>query len=96
MDHKQILKSASEILSQRGKQYGEVSDHFSRISQVATTLLNKQITPYDVVMIFHCTKLTRMQETPGDLDHYIDGVNYLAFAGQFATKETQSVDNENF
>jgi hypothetical protein len=96
MDHKQILKTASDILAQRGKQYGEVSDHFNRISQIATALLGKQVTPYDVVMIFHCTKLTRMQESPSDIDHYVDGVNYLAFAGQFATKETKQMDAENF
>ena len=33
-------------------------------------------------------KLVRMRESRTEKDHYIDGVNYLAFAGEFANLQS--------
>lgn len=80
-----------DTLRDRAAQYGHEEECFDRISQLATLILNKAISPYDVAMILHCVKLGRMPTGRQTADHYVDGINYLAFAGQFAGLRT-SVD----
>ena len=84
MNHKEVLSSAVGILKDRAAQYGPEEDCFGRISQLASIVLNKPVSPYDVAMILHCTKLGRLQENRTNPDNYVDGINYLAFGGQFA------------
>lgn len=91
MNHKEVLSSAVGILKDRAVQYGPEEDCFGRISQLASIVLNKPISPYDVAMILHCTKLGRLQENRTNPDNYVDGINYLAFGGQFAGLQTSVV-----
>lgn len=57
---------------------------FDKISKIASIILGKQVTPYDVATILHAMKLSRISNDPTNPDHYIDGINYMAFMGQFA------------
>jgi len=61
---------------------------FDRISKISTLILNKEISPYDVAMIMVALKLGRLQESRSLDDHYVDGINYMAFAAQFAKAQT--------
>jgi len=83
----ELLAKAVATFSDRGKQYGDPEDMFDNISLVASIILNKNLKPYDIAMIFHCAKLCRTMTSRDNLDHYIDGINYLAFAGQFSDRE---------
>lgn len=47
-------------------------------------MLNTEVTPYEVAMIHVATKMARLQESRTVDDHYVDAMNYLAFAAQFA------------
>lgn len=87
MNSRDLLQQAADIFGERGRQYGDPTDLFDSISYVSSTVLGKTITPYDVAMIFHCTKLCRTKTSKLDMDHYVDGINYLAFAGQFADQD---------
>lgn len=73
-------------MNERGSQYGAVEECFDRIAQIASIVLNKQITAYDVAMIQVATKLGRLQEARTLDDNYIDMINYTAFAAQFAKR----------
>jgi hypothetical protein len=84
MNHKQIIKSAVDVLKDRSEAYGSEEMCFKRISDIATIILNKSISEYDVSMIMLCVKMGRLQEDRQNLDHYVDSVNYLAFAAQFS------------
>ena len=84
MNHIEVMSQAVHTLKSRGDQYGPVEISFDRISQLATVILNKPVNPYDVAMILHAVKLSRMQGDINNADHYVDGINYLAFAAQFA------------
>lgn len=53
-------------------------------------MLNKQVTIYDVAMIMSAMKMARIPTSPTIDDHYVDGINYLAFASQFSTSEEQA------
>lgn len=87
MKHTEVLKTAALTLSARGRQYGPAEECFDRIAQISTLILNKSISPYDIAMIQVATKLGRLQEDRLNGDSYVDGVNYLSFAAQFAGAE---------
>lgn len=84
MKHTEILGQTINTLRERGGQYGPEEACFERIATLASIVLNKSISPYDITMILHCVKLGRLQENRSNADNYIDGIAYLAFSGQFA------------
>lgn len=51
---------------------------------MASIMLNTEITPYEVTMIHVATKMARLQESRSLDDNYVDAMNYLSFAAQFA------------
>jgi hypothetical protein len=83
-NHAEILISAGSILKDRARQYGPEEECFDRISKIATIILNKPISVYDVAMIQVATKLGRLQEARTHEDNYIDAINYMAFGAQFS------------
>jgi hypothetical protein len=91
MNHKDVLKSAATMLNERGQEYGGEEACFKRISDLASIILNKSISQYDVAMILHCVKLGRLQEARQKPDNYVDGINYLAFASQFSHAQNSVV-----
>jgi len=84
MNHREVLKEAAGLIAERGKEYGPEDACFQRSADLATIILNKQISKYDVAMILHANKLARLQESRSKSDHYVDGINYLAFGAQFS------------
>jgi hypothetical protein len=76
-------------LGDRGRRYGSVEDTFDRASRLATILLDKQVTMYDIAMIMHAMKMARINGSRTLDDNYVDGINYLAFAAQFSQAEEQ-------
>jgi len=90
-----MLEEAARILKERSEQYGSADECFDRISKLASIILNKEITKYDVAMIHVATKLGRLQETRWLDDNYIDGVNYLAFAAQFINARGKNSKPDN-
>ena len=82
-NHIEIITSAVSTLKDRGNQYGPVEQCFDRTSKIASLMLGRSITPYDVAVIQVAVKLGRLQESRDLSDNYIDTINYLAFAAQF-------------
>ena len=89
-NHTDILKQAANILGDRGRRYGSVEECFERCADIATIMLGKQITLYDVSIVMAAMKMARITSSPTLDDNYIDGINYLAFASQFSTSEEQA------
>jgi len=94
MNHKDVLSTAVVTLRDRGAQYGPEDQLFDRISRIATVMLDKVITPYDVAMIHLATKMARIASNTRYADNYVDGVNYMAFAAQFAGIQTSTAEEE--
>jgi len=84
MNHREVLKQSASLVSERGREYGPEDACFQCSADLASIILNKAISKYDVAMILHANKLARMQESRSKSDHYVDGINYLAFGAQFA------------
>jgi len=95
MNHKDVLSTAVVTLRDRAAQYGPEDQLFDRISRIATVMLDRIITPYDVAMIHVATKMARVASNPRHLDNYVDGVNYMAFAAQFAEIQTSTAEEED-
>jgi hypothetical protein len=83
-NHIEVMTQAVHTLRARGEQYGSVEISFDKISKIASIVLNKPVSPYDVAAILHCMKLSRISTDPTNPDHYVDGINYMAFMAQFA------------
>ena len=92
MNHVKILESSKEILKARGEKYGELRANFKRIGLIAGQILGKDISAYDIAIIMHALKLSRIRESPEEMDHYIDGINYLSFAGEFSSEKPEPED----
>lgn len=80
-----LLRQASDIISERGENYGGVEDNFQLISDLASLRLGRDIHPYEVAIIMVCVKNARAFSTPDHMDSHIDAMNYEAFAATFAS-----------
>lgn len=84
MDHKDALKEAAMTVAVRHEEYGEARFCFNRIANLASIMLGRHITEYDVAIIMVAVKMGRLEESRHKKDTYIDAINYLAFATEFA------------
>lgn len=83
MDHKEILLRSAKTVTTRGEQYGAPSDTFNRAATIATAILGEEYSAYEVAIIIHAVKLSRIKGDRRHLDNYEDGINFLAFAAEF-------------
>ena len=90
MNHIELLNNAVGMLKEKGQSYGPADECFERISIISSAILGKNISTYDAAIILHAVKLARMQADRTHEDNYIDGINYLAFAGEFAGDPTST------
>lgn len=88
---KQILSQSVAIIDNRAKDYGDVIESFSRASSIATTILQKNVSIYDVAIISAAIKLSRISNKNDHEDSYIDAINYLAFAAQFKSDSSEKM-----
>lgn len=85
MEYQEVITKTIEIFHDRAAQYGDLRETLARQAQIATLILGKPISAYDIAMIQHACKLGRLDGDRGKLDTYVDGINYFAFAGMLAT-----------
>jgi len=83
MTHHEILAEAARILKQRGQQYGNANDCFQRIATIASTILGKEVSTFEVAVIHMSTKMGRLKDNRTLADSYLDLINYTAFAAEF-------------
>ena len=83
-----------ETLKDRGGQYGPEDLLFDRASRIATVMLDRVVTPYEISLIHVATKMARMTANQAQTDNYVDSINYLAFAAQFAEVKMTTAEQE--
>jgi hypothetical protein len=86
MKKEDMLAKSADLLVERGNMYGEVRQNFARIAACAMGMLGRNVTMYEVAVILLAVKLGRMSEDPTYVDSYLDGINYLAIAGELGTE----------
>lgn len=87
MDHRDVLKEAQSLLSQRGNAYGTVQENHDRAATILSILTGRNCTPYDVALTLLAVKLSRIAHRPDHHDSWVDGINYMAFCAEFTGKD---------
>ena len=82
MEYRDIMHQAARVFNERNPQYGDMRIGMERVAQIATLITGIQLTAHDVALVLHAVKLSRLGADRRNPDHYIDGVNYLAVAGE--------------
>ena len=71
-----ILKEADEIVNDRTRGYEPAEDSFKNISQIASAIRRKSITPRDVSAVMIALKLSREQYAH-KRDNNVDAAGYI-------------------
>lgn len=85
MKHDAITAEALKLLKPRGDVYGTVRENHDRIARIAGELTGRPLSARDVALVLVAVKLSRIAQSPDHVDSYADAINYLSFAGEFAT-----------
>lgn len=94
MDYAEFMKEAVSTVGDRGKNYGDVREFLTRVVQIFHLMTGVQLTTREAAMFMTAFKLTRTYEDPHTPDHYVDGVNYLAFAHNVdAAEQAEAASN---
>jgi hypothetical protein len=81
--HLEILDEATRSITDHNIDYGEPAKNYERASALASMILNKPITPYEIAMIKLAVKLSRIAETPDLRKSYVEMIACAALAGDF-------------
>ena len=95
MNPHDLLQQASEIIGERGNDYGGIEDNFQLIADLASLRLGRDIHPYEVAVIMVCLKNARAFSNPTLIDSRLDAMNYEAFAAMFANDYVQQKEGSN-
>lgn len=83
MNPHKLLNEAAEIIGERGQDYGDIENNFENIARIANAMRqDSYLRAYDIAIILAAVKFSRIKQSPRKRDNYVDGVNYLAFAGE--------------
>lgn len=88
MNHQDILSTAKATISQRGQEYGDALPSFVRAANIASAILDKKMTAFDIAVVMMAVKMSRLSHQRGHEDSWIDLAAYVAFAAQFSAPST--------
>jgi hypothetical protein len=92
MNTQEILATAQQTISGRGKDYGDIRTSFTRAAIIASVTTNKNITPYDVALIMSAVKQARLAHDSSNKDSWVDSAAYQAIAAQLVDIPSRSND----
>ena len=76
------IEDARDILNDRGFEYGDPRDNLLRIYKIGKCLGVQLRDPSDIALVFLATKLSRIVESPGRSDSYLDLIGYSGILAQ--------------
>lgn len=89
MKASEVLLSATDIIGDRGRVYGHPRINQTRIALRLQQMFEIPVSDYQACLAMVEVKLSRLQETPGHIDSYIDACAYLALACELSTEEDE-------
>jgi hypothetical protein len=87
MNANELLQSASDTITIRNHTHGDIKDNLRRTGMLLSAYLEIPIHDYQVAIIMQLVKISRTQESPYLLDHWVDLLGYGAIAGELALTE---------
>ena len=83
MNRKEILDKAEKMINgPRAKDYGDAHENHERIAKMWSVLLERDVTVAQVYQSMIAVKLSRLIETPGHEDSWLDICGYGALGGE--------------
>ena len=83
----EILQEAERLITgDRQDTYGDARAMHGRIAAYWAAHLDHPVSASDVAVMMVLLKLARTKASPDHADSYVDGVGYLAIAGELATE----------
>lgn len=82
MEYRDIMHEAARVFNDRNPKYGDMRVGMERVAHIATMITGIQLSAHDIALVLHAVKLSRLDADRKNPDHYVDGINYLAFAGE--------------
>lgn len=90
MKPSEILLMATDLISDRGQQYGHHKIMFARMASRFTNTIDFPIEDYQAALLMVELKLARIQESPRThLDSWLDAIAYLALGASLAMDEDE-------
>jgi len=89
------LEKSLDIVSERGKQYGDVSFGMEKAAKIASQFLNRHVTPYEVCIIMMSIKASRIANNESHHDSWVDMLAYASFASSFVAEDADIVNMAN-
>ena len=80
----ELLHKAADVLQERAQTHGDFENNFQLIADLFSLRIGRDFHPYEVCVLLECVKDARMFANPRNVDNYLDGINYKAFAALFA------------
>lgn len=83
IEAEELLIKCSEILQERGEQYGDAHDLYKITARLWSGYLQRPVTPGDVCLLMALMKIGRLAHgVEGDAadDTFTDSINYIALA----------------
>lgn len=72
-----VLEEANQIThGERLERYGPPTENFQRISEIASAITGKDLTPEDCVLVLMAVKLGRLRTSPDHRDSIVDVAGY--------------------
>ena len=88
-DRHTILKTAGELIDgERARDYGDATEMHRRIAAGWSEILGVNVRAHEVALCMVWLKMSRIVETPNHSDSYVDGVAYMALAGEIQSKDS--------
>ena len=81
--HLEILNEAMRSITDHNIDYGEPAANYERASAIASLVLGKPVTPWEIAIIKMAVKLSRIAETPDLRKSYVEMIACAALAGEF-------------
>lgn len=94
MEYRDLMTESARIFNDRNPKYGDMRVGMEHVAQIATLITGLPLSAHDVALVLHAVKLSRLNNDRKNIDHYVDGVNYLAFAGELITEQPTSQYND--
>jgi len=95
MEYASIMTDAISIFNDRNPKYGDMKIGMEKVATIATIITGIHLTSHDVALVLHAVKLSRLNNDRANPDHYVDGVNYLAFAGELISNDAAATSLED-
>tara|TARA_E500000331_G_C16984879_1_gene595199 strand:- start:325 stop:651 length:327 start_codon:yes stop_codon:yes gene_type:complete len=73
-----IEDAKAAITKDRNKNYGEPKENHSRIANLWSVILEREVKAHEAALCMAAVKIARLIETPDHRDSWVDGCGYFA------------------